>query len=83
MQLLEVDENLRFGSEGGPGSIKKHPWFDGLKWGAISNREIEVPEEIISRIHHHLENDNVLPLETYQSLDTTDEQDAQNWLEEW
>ncbi|KAL1195600.1 Protein phosphatase 2C and cyclic nucleotide-binding/kinase domain-containing protein [Cardamine amara subsp. amara] len=82
-KLLEVDENLRFGSQGGPESIKKHPWFNEIKWGAISNREFQVPEEIISRIHHHLENDNVLPLETSQSMDITDDQDAQNWLEEW
>lgn len=82
-KLLEVDENLRFGSQGGPESIKKHPWFNGLNWGAISNRGVQVPQEIVSRIHHHLENDNALPLETLQSVDTTDDQDAQNWLAEW
>ncbi|ESQ50371.1 hypothetical protein EUTSA_v10001889mg [Eutrema salsugineum] len=82
-KLLEVDENLRLGSKEGPESIKIHPWFNGLNWGGISTRGFQVPQEIISRIYHHLENDTVLPLETSQSLDNTEDQDAQNWLEEW
>ncbi|CAH2051180.1 unnamed protein product [Thlaspi arvense] len=82
-KLLEVDEILRFGSQEGTQSIKKHPWFSGLNWKAISDREFQAPQEIISRIQHHLENDTVLHLETSQSLDTTEDQDAQNWLEDW
>ncbi|CAN8271052.1 unnamed protein product [Cochlearia groenlandica] len=82
-KLLEVDENLRLGSQEGPESIKKHPWFDTLDWGGISTRKSQAPQEMISRIHNHIENDTFLPLETSKSLDTTEDQNARNWLEDW
>jgi serine/threonine protein kinase len=43
-KLFIIDPNLRLG--GGPGDgeeVKSHPWFSGVDWEAIHNKQIKPP----------------------------------------
>lgn len=82
-KLLEVDERKRLGSDG-PDSVKNHQWFVGFDWIGLADHTIPVPDEIISRISHHLESlrgDNSpspsSPLQTFEELNSSE------WLEDW
>ncbi|CAK9172737.1 unnamed protein product [Ilex paraguariensis] len=82
-KLLEVDENMRLGSQGAE-AVKSHPWFDGVDWKGITNHDFPVPQEIISRINEHLENHSedivtppTSPLRDVEDLNTPE------WLEDW
>ena len=54
-QLLERDPNKRLGYRAGGGGmedIKSHPWFRGIDWQAIYNKEVVPPfEPDVSRRH--------------------------------
>ena len=43
LKLLIKDKSKRFGSKGDFEEIKQHPWFNGIKWDAIYNRNIKSP----------------------------------------
>jgi serine/threonine kinase 32 len=49
--LLERDTRKRLGCKNGIEDFKRHPWFDGLDWGAIERKEAVPPfEPDVSRI---------------------------------
>ncbi|KAL2929081.1 Protein phosphatase 2C and cyclic nucleotide-binding/kinase domain-containing protein [Bienertia sinuspersici] len=82
-KLLEIDETKRLGSDGPP-SVKNHQWFSGFDWKGLVDRTVPVPDEIVSRINHHLSSslgDNSptpsSPLRTFKDLNTPE------WLEDW
>ncbi|XP_052199818.1 protein phosphatase 2C and cyclic nucleotide-binding/kinase domain-containing protein [Diospyros lotus] len=82
-KLLEVDENMRLGSQGA-GSVKTHPWFDGVDWEGIANSSFPVPQEILSRITQHLEShseDSGAP-HCSPPRDVEELNNAE-WLEDW
>lgn len=83
MQLLEVDENARLGSQD-IDSIKAHPWFHGIDWKGLAERKVLVPNDIVSRINLYLEThpeDVVItacsPVRELEELNTPE------WLEDW
>ena len=42
-RLLTADLSRRLGNlRGGVADIKRHPWFEGVSWGAVARREIGV-----------------------------------------
>ncbi|PWN98461.1 kinase-like protein [Tilletiopsis washingtonensis] len=43
--LLERDTRKRLGCKNGIEDFKRHPWFDGLDWGAIERKEAVPPFE--------------------------------------
>ncbi|ORX39886.1 putative camp-dependent protein kinase [Kockovaella imperatae] len=43
--LLERDPNKRLGYRGGLESIKTHPWFAGIDWEALYNKQVVPPFE--------------------------------------
>ncbi|XP_027173948.1 protein phosphatase 2C and cyclic nucleotide-binding/kinase domain-containing protein [Coffea eugenioides] len=82
-KLLEVNESLRLGS-GGVGSLKSHPWFDGVDWKGVRERTIPTPHEIFSRINQHMESpseDNASPLNS--PVNDLEELNNPEWLEDW
>ena len=48
-KLLQVDDSTRLGCKG-ENSIKSHPWFKNMDWKFFLERDVHVPEEILSRI---------------------------------
>lgn len=83
MQLLEVDENSRLGTQG-IDSIKTHPWFDGFDWNEVTDSRTPAPPEIISRINQYLVNHTDDSMASLQSP-SHDPKDLNTpeWLEEW
>lgn len=84
IQLLEVDENSRLGSQG-VASIKSHPWFSGFDWNGVTNGTMPAPQEMISRIKQYLVNhgniDNAsLPYSPPRDLKDLN---TPEWLEHW
>ncbi|KAL9242331.1 hypothetical protein vseg_016343 [Gypsophila vaccaria] len=82
-KFLEVDETKRLGNDG-PESIKRHPWFAGFNWNGLVYHTIPVPDEIVSRISHHLQNspeDNSFPPSS--PLLDSEGLDSVEWLEDW
>nr|XP_027072897.1 protein phosphatase 2C and cyclic nucleotide-binding/kinase domain-containing protein-like isoform X1 [Coffea arabica] len=82
-KLLEVNESSRLGS-GGVGSLKSHPWFDGVDWKGVRERTIPTPHEIFSRINQHMESpseDNASPLNS--PVNDLEELNNPEWLEDW
>ncbi|XP_021859637.1 protein phosphatase 2C and cyclic nucleotide-binding/kinase domain-containing protein isoform X2 [Spinacia oleracea] len=83
-KLLEVDETKRLGNDG-PDSVKNHQWFSGVDWeGITDHNKIPVPDEIVSRINHHLESylgdtspAPSSPLRNVEQLNTPE------WFENW
>ena len=48
IQFLERDPNKRLGYRpggGGMADIKSHPWFRGIDWQAVYNKEVVPPFE--------------------------------------
>lgn len=48
VQFLERDPNKRLGYRPGGGGfedIKSHPWFKGINWNALHNKEVVPPFE--------------------------------------
>lgn len=84
VQLLEVEENNRLGSQG-PDSVKSHPWFNGIDWEGIRNRTFPVPQEIISRITQYLEVHSEDCSTGYPGspLQEVEELNVPEWLEDW
>ncbi|TQD79013.1 hypothetical protein C1H46_035490 [Malus baccata] len=83
LQLLEVDENTRLGSQGYE-SVKRHPWFDGTDWQGIKDRSLPVPHEIISRITQHLgshSEDCSVPLASPSR--NGEELETPEWFDDW
>jgi len=83
MQLLDVDETTRLGSDGAD-SVKSHPWFKEVDWKALVDRTIPAPEEITSRISHYLEShpdDCSLPPSSPPR--NVEELNTPEWLEDW
>lgn len=82
VQLLEVDESTRLGSQGAH-SVKTHPWFHGVDWEGVTNGSFPVPHEITSRIAQHLETHSEdfgaspSPNPYVEQLNTPE------WLEDW
>lgn len=82
VQLLEVDESTRLGSQGAR-SVKTHPWFHGVDWEGVTNDSFPVPHEITSRIAQHLEmhsedfGASPSPNPYVEQLNTPE------WLEDW
>lgn len=82
IQLLEVDESRRLGSQGAD-SVKTHLWFRGVDWEGIKDGNFPVPHEIISRITQHLEahsedfGASPSPNPFVEQLNTPE------WLEDW
>lgn len=48
IQFIERDPNKRLGyrqGDGGLADIKAHPWFKGIDWDAIYNKQVVPPFE--------------------------------------
>lgn len=83
VQLLEVDENSRLGSQGYD-SVKSHPWFDGIDWKRIKDCSFPVPQEITARITQHLESHSEEYSVPPQGSPSHDEEvDIPEWFDEW
>ncbi|KAL5572619.1 hypothetical protein UlMin_022216 [Ulmus minor] len=83
-KLLDVDEHTRLGNLGSD-SIKSHPWFDGIDWEGINERNFPVPHEITSRITRHLEaysEDSTFPRLSL-SQDAEEDVEIPEWLDDW
>ena len=83
MQLLDVDESTRLGSDG-PDSVKSHPWFAEVDWKAVRDHTIAIPEEITSLIAHYLESHpDDCPIPPSSPPRDLDELNTPEWLEDW
>lgn len=40
---MQKDKAQRLGSKGGADEVINHPWFEGLDWEAIKNKEAKTP----------------------------------------
>lgn len=84
IQLLEVEESSRLGSQGGIDSIKAHPWFDGIDWKGLAERKVPVPHDIVSRISIYLESRPDIVVTSMDSPNgELEELNTPEWLEEW
>lgn len=83
IQLLDVDESTRLGSQG-IDTIKSHPWFDDIDWKALADNTSPVPHEIISRLNQYLEShpEDAAPL-LNSPLREVEELNTPEWLEDW
>lgn len=81
LQLLEVDEAARLGSDS-PTSIKSHSWFNDIDWKLITDGTFPVPNEVITRINLYIENHaeaDTFPESPHDLADLN----TPEWLEGW
>ena len=83
VQLLDTEESTRLGIQG-PGSVKSHPWFNGVDWEGIRNRSFPVPSEITSRVTQYLEiHTEEITGSQGSPSHGVEELNIPEWLEEW
>jgi len=84
-QLLAFNPEDRLGcGPGGAEAVKQHPWFQGVPWQAIANRQCEAPEalrqrmaDVVDQRLRTLEEQRELLQQQQSYLDQVDDADAQ------
>lgn len=83
IQLLEVDENTRLGSQG-VDSVKSHPWFEDVDWKGVRDRSTPAPHDIIYRINQYLGSRTEESVSPFHSpLHDLEDLNTPEWLEDW
>lgn len=83
IQLLEVDEKSRLGSQG-IDSVKCHPWFEEVDWKGVRERTAPAPHDIICRINQHLGSRTEESTSPFHSpVRDLDDLNTPEWLEDW